>query len=100
MVFGLMEDKNAAEIISELRHIAKRLYVVEAKTQRSRKSVELAQEGRRMGASVKDFPSVREGVSSALDQRDGAPVLITGSHFVVGEALAYLHHEKYLTINQ
>ena len=38
IVFGLMQDKNYAAIISELKHIAHRISTVEAKTERSRNS--------------------------------------------------------------
>jgi len=100
IVFGLMQDKNYPIIISALRHIAKSIFVVEARTERSRCAAELAQEICRVGLAVKGFHNVADGVSAALKQRDGTPILITGSHFVVGEALAFLNNEKYLTINQ
>jgi dihydrofolate synthase/folylpolyglutamate synthase len=100
IVFGLMQDKNYLAIISALRQIAGSVFVVKAQTERSRSTAELAQEIRRVGLSVKEFHNVADGVSSALSQRDGAPILITGSHFVVGEAIAFLNKEKYLTINQ
>jgi dihydrofolate synthase/folylpolyglutamate synthase len=100
IVFGLMQDKNYLAIISALRQIAGSVFVVKAQTERSRSTAELAQEIRRVGLSVKEFHNVADGVSSALGQRDGAPILITGSHFVVGEAIAFLNKEKYLTINQ
>jgi len=100
IVFGLMHDKNYLAIISALHQIAKSVFAVEARTERSRRATELSQKLQRMGVSVKEFHTVAEGVSSALKQHDGAPVLITGSHFVVGEALAFLRKEKYLTINQ
>ncbi|MGD1044985.1 MAG: folylpolyglutamate synthase/dihydrofolate synthase family protein [Bacteroidota bacterium] len=100
IVFGLMQDKNYLTMISALRQIAKSVFVVEAQTERSRCTAELAQEIRRFGLSVKEFQNVADGVSAALRQRDGATILITGSHFVVGEAIAFLNKEKYLTINQ
>ena len=100
IIIGLMQDKNYPVIISELRQIAKSVFVVEAQTERSRGTADLAREFRRAGAPVKEFPNVAEGVLSALRQPDGAPILITGSHFVVGEAIAFLKNEKYLTINQ
>ena len=100
IIFGLMQDKNYLTIISILRQIAKSIFVVKAQTERSRCTAELTQEIRRVGLPVKEFQRVAEGVSSALKQRDGTPILITGSHFVVGEAIAFLHKEKYLTINQ
>jgi len=100
IIFGLMQDKNYRTIISTLRLIAKSVFVVEAQTERSRGSAELAREIRRSGLPVKEFHRVADGVSSALSMRDHAPLLITGSHFVVGEAIAFLNKEKYLTINQ
>lgn len=100
IVLGLMQDKNYLTIISALCQIAKSVFVVEAQTERSRRTADLAQEIRRVGLAVKEFHNVADGVSSALKQRDGAPILITGSHFVVGEAIAFLKKEKYLTINQ
>jgi len=100
VVFGLMQDKNYRAIITTLRQVAKSVFVVEARTDRSRSAVELAQEVRRVGVPVKEFHNVNDGVSSALRQCDGIPILITGSHFVVGEAIAFLNKEKYLTINQ
>ena len=100
IVFGLMQDKNYLTIISELRQIAKSVFVVEALTERSRCTTDLAREFRRAGKPVKEFHNVAEGILLALRQRDGVPILITGSHFVVGEAIAFINNEKYLTINQ
>ena len=100
IVFGLMQDKNLTPILTALRQIAEHVFVVQARTERSRTSAELAHEFRRAGVTVEEFQSVKGGVSSALHQYDGVPVLITGSHFVVGEAIAFLKKEKYLTINQ
>jgi dihydrofolate synthase / folylpolyglutamate synthase len=100
IVFGLMQDKNSRAMIPSLRQIAKSIIVVEAQTERSRNVGELAQELRRSGVPVNEFSTVAGGVSCAMRRRDGLPILITGSHFVVGEAIAFLNHEKYLTINQ
>ena len=100
IVFGLMQDKNSQAILSALRQITKSIIVVEAQTDRSRSAAELAQEVRQAGMFAKGFHTVADGVSWALRRRDGLPVLITGSHFVVGEAIAFLRQEKYLTINQ
>ncbi len=100
IVFGLMQDKNFPTIISSLRKIAKSIFVVKAQTERSRCTSELAREVRRVGVSAKEFNNVADGVSSALRQHNDAPILITGSHFVVGEAITFLNKGKYLTINQ
>ncbi|RPI01226.1 MAG: hypothetical protein EHM64_16045, partial [Ignavibacteriae bacterium] len=100
IVFGLMQDKNLPACVAELRKIARSAFVVEAKTERSRPAAEMAYEFRRSGIPVQEYRSVARGIASALRHRNGSPILITGSHFVVGEALAYLKKEKYLTINQ
>ena len=100
IVFGLMQDKNYRQIISVLQHVARDVFIVKAHTERSRCAAELAKEFRHFGVPAKEFDDVVSGVSSALRQHDRVPVLITGSHFVVGEALAYFKGEKYLTINQ
>jgi hypothetical protein len=49
---------------------------------------------------VKEFGDVAGGIASAIHNGGGVPILVTGSHFVVGEALASINGEKYLTINQ
>jgi dihydrofolate synthase/folylpolyglutamate synthase len=100
VVFGLMQDKKYKQIVSALEQVARYVFVVEARTERSRRAAELAREFRRLGVTVEEFNDTIRGVSAALRQHNGIPVLITGSHFVVGEALAFLKRKKYLTINQ
>ena len=100
MVFGLMEDKDYKQIVKMFNEITQAVFVVEASTDRSRRAAELAKEFRRLKVTVEEFTDVKSGISEVLRKRDGVPILITGSHFVVGEALAFLRKEKYLTINQ
>jgi dihydrofolate synthase/folylpolyglutamate synthase len=100
IVFGLMQDKDYKQIVKALQDIAKTVFVVEASTDRSRCAAELAKEFRRLEVPVEEFTDVKSGIAEVLRKHDGIPILITGSHFVVGEALAFLREEKYLTINQ
>jgi len=100
IVFGLMQDKDYKQIVKMLQEIAKAVFVVEASTDRSRCAAELAQEFCRFEVPVKEFTDVKSGIAEAVRKHDGVSILITGSHFVVGEALAFLKKEKYLTINQ
>ncbi len=100
MVFGLMEDKDYKQIVKMFNEITQAVFVVEASTDRSRRAAELAKEFRRFEAHVEEFTDVKSGIAEVLRKHDGVPILITGSHFVVGEALAFLRKEKYLTINQ
>ncbi len=100
MVFGLMQDKDYKQIVKVLQEVANAVFVVEASTDRSRCAAELAKEFRRLDVPVEEFTDVKSGIAGVLRKHDGVPILVTGSHFVVGEALAFLKKEKYLTINQ
>jgi dihydrofolate synthase/folylpolyglutamate synthase len=100
IVLGLMKDKAYKEIISILQRITKTAFIVKARTDRSRETDELVKEFLRYKIPTVSFNSVVKGVESVLELHDNVPVLITGSHFVVGEAMASLKKEKYLTINQ
>jgi folylpolyglutamate synthase/dihydropteroate synthase len=95
-----MQDKDYKQIVKVLQKVAKAVFVVEASTDRSRRAAELAQEFRRLDLPAEEFTDVKSGMREVLRKHDGVPTLITGSHFVVGEALAFLKKEKYLTINQ
>lgn len=100
ILFGLMQDKDYKRILRLLRPVAKSFFVVEAITDRSRNASELAKELRRLKTPVVEFTNVIGGVKEVLQKHNDIPILITGSHFVVGEAIAFLKNEKYLTINQ
>ena len=100
VVFGLMQDKDYKQVVKALQKTAKAVFVVEASTDRTRRAAELAKELRRLKLLVEEFMDVKSGITEVLRKHDGVPILITGSHFVVGEALAFLKKEKYLTINQ
>jgi dihydrofolate synthase / folylpolyglutamate synthase len=100
IVFGLMQDKNLSPMIPAISSLAETLAVVQARTERSRLTDEIAQAFQESHIPVKQYSSVARGVRALLHEDSSLPILITGSHFVVGEALAILHGKKYLTINQ
>jgi dihydrofolate synthase / folylpolyglutamate synthase len=100
ILFGLMRDKNYKHMAAALRYHAKTVFIVKAGTDRSRSTAEIAKEFHRFGIKVVECGDVKSGLELVLQRRDGVPILMTGSHFVVGEALAFLKKEKYLTINQ
>ena len=99
IILGLMQDKDYKQILQSISKISNIVFVVKAKTERSRSSDEIGLVCKQLGIKSRIFNNVVEGVSVALRTKD-LPVLMTGSHFVVGEGLAYLQSEKYLTINQ
>jgi dihydrofolate synthase/folylpolyglutamate synthase len=101
VVFGVMGDKNYRVMVRVLSAIASEAFPVEAQTTRSRSGNDVRNEFRRLAIRSRSAMTVEDGVRKTLSQRaSGSPVLITGSHFVVGEALACLQGRKYLTISQ
>jgi dihydrofolate synthase/folylpolyglutamate synthase len=96
LVFGVVRDKDYESMIQELSRVARNAVVTTAKTERARSLSDLVVECSRQGIEVlKAESSVRKAVESALSfvQRR-TPILITGSHYVVGEALSYLRSRK------
>lgn len=101
VVFGVMQDKRFRKMVQTLSGITRRAAAVRPQTERARPAEEIAAAFRRHGVPVFFTGNVREGVKRARQAagRNGA-VLITGSHFVAGEALAMMERKIYLTINQ
>lgn len=101
VVFGVMRDKKMPPMINALASIARRAAAVQPRTERARSAGDIAEAFRRRHIPVFFIGNVRDGVRRARREagRNGA-VLITGSHFVAGEALAMLERKIYLTINQ
>jgi len=88
-------------MIRNLQPVMSAVILVRPKTDRSRDMVTLRNVVDAARVPVLYEGSVQGGVT--LMKRSGrslGTVLITGSHFVVGEASAALAGKKYLTINQ
>ncbi|MEK6572365.1 MAG: cyanophycin synthetase, partial [Bacteroidota bacterium] len=91
VVFGVMRDKDHEEMILGLRRIARRLIAVAPKIERALDVQKLSRSARRLGFRVSHGGTVKSGVALALRRAgESDTVLITGSHFVVGEALEVL----------
>lgn len=101
VVVGVAADKDIRAIARVLRGTVQKIVAVAARTHRSRPAEETAEEFRRQGFLVLVGRSVADGVRLAMTiaGRSGR-VLITGSHFVSGEAIAHLERRPYLTISQ
>lgn len=101
VVFGVMKDKPFRTMIRVLASIAHGVSAVQAGTERSLEATKIESEFRRLGIPVLYRGNVRGGMRRAVAAAGKkGTVLVTGSHFVVGEALAVLRRKKYLTINQ
>ncbi len=95
VVFGVMRDKDCAAMVRHLASITEQAIAVAARSERSRSASDVAAAFADEGCSVRAALSVQEGVHLALET---APkkglILVTGSHFVVGEALPVLTRKK------
>ncbi len=93
MVFGAMRDKELEGIASHLFPLARTVIVTRANNQRSMETIELASSARLFASDVHKAPTVAKALRLAerLAPRD-ATIVVTGSLYLVGEALAELNH--------
>ena len=101
LVFGVSADKDFLRMAQLLKPIVDRAIVVSAKTERARRTRDIVQALTEQHIPAEVEIGVQEGLQRAMRLTTAKqPILVTGSHFVVGEALAFLQKKKYLTINQ
>ncbi|MEO6119226.1 MAG: folylpolyglutamate synthase/dihydrofolate synthase family protein [Terriglobales bacterium] len=99
IVFGAMRDKAIGEMAEILFPIAERVILTRAETERAASTEEIAHAASRMfnestTEGVESAPSVRAAIEQAVaaTPKNGV-IVITGSIYVVGEALAVLQPE-------
>jgi len=90
VVFGVMADKNFRGILRQLRKVSRRLVAVAPHGERALGIEELTREARKSGFRVESTASVAAGVEAARRLAGARTILITGSHYVVAEAMAAL----------
>ena len=90
-VFGVQEEKEYRTMIGQLVPLAEEFFLTQAQWKGAARPEELAQEARAAEVPFQVYPQVKEAVSAALDQAGPQDVVcITGSHYVVGEAMEAL----------
>ncbi len=88
VVFGMVSDKDIDHILSLLRKEFA-YYVCRANIERAMDQEKLAAKMRENGLNCKTYPSVKESIEAAkAAASDEDVIFITGSCFVVGEALS------------
>jgi dihydrofolate synthase/folylpolyglutamate synthase len=96
LVFGVVKDKNYESMMAALKRISRYVILTTARTDRARSLSDLVIECERQNMEVVEaVRQVGKAVARAIvlaGQR--RPVLITGSHFVVGEAISALQARK------
>ena len=91
MVFGVLRDKAVAEMAEILFPIAERVIATHANNPRAATPAEIRQEAARVAEEVGEAESVRAALEQA--QKAAGPnglVLVTGSIYIVGEAMRAL----------
>ncbi|MFI5112859.1 MAG: bifunctional folylpolyglutamate synthase/dihydrofolate synthase [Terriglobales bacterium] len=90
-VFGAMRDKAIAEMAEILFPLAERVFATCAENPRSATAEEIRDSAARTGAEIELAASVRDAIDAARRRAPaGAVVVITGSIYVVGEAMQAL----------
>jgi len=89
MIFGASADKDIEGMLAELRPRVSRFAVTQADHPRSESPEALAVFAHSHGVRVEEFIAVQEAIQWALKKsRPGEVILITGSIFIAGEAIA------------
>jgi dihydrofolate synthase / folylpolyglutamate synthase len=91
VIFGVLNDKDVSTMMHTLARIARCMFLVSPKNERAVPTDTLKQIGSKFIFPLIESGGVREGLWHAREDLRGEElVLITGSHFVVGEALEIL----------
>jgi dihydrofolate synthase/folylpolyglutamate synthase len=91
MVFGVLRDKAMAEMAEILFPIAERVIATHADNPRSATPVEIRQAAARVAGEIGEAESVREALEQAAEAIEpNGLVVVTGSIYVVGEAMRML----------
>lgn len=98
IVMGMMADKQYSEMIQEIGHVASNVVLVRPGTPRAATVDELHRECHARGIPAIRGGTVKNGMKIAGRMAvRGRRVVVTGSHYVVGEALQWWDSEKTLT---
>lgn len=87
-ILGLMQDKDVGQIVSQIAKVAAAVQPVAPDSNRALSAHDLHSKFRRYDVKLYQARSVAAGVANVLQNcSENAVVCITGSHYVVGDAL-------------
>ena len=90
-VFGVMRDKDYRSMIGVLAPFSRLAIAVRPDGDRALESGTILEGFHALGRRAIDGGTVAHGMAAALGEaREDEPILVTGSHFVVGELLRFL----------
>jgi dihydrofolate synthase/folylpolyglutamate synthase len=93
-VFGVMRDKDYPAMLTDLATVADPVIAVAPAQKRALPAGKLYRAGMDLGLTMANGGSVASGIRKAVRSKKRETILITGSHYVVGEALRALHGEN------
>lgn len=92
-IFGIMRDKEIDDVIELIESSFDKIFICQAKTERSMKAVELAEKFEH--SNVEIFTSVGEALNKAINKiPQDQTIVIFGSNFIVGEAIEFLERKN------
>lgn len=91
LVIGILRDKDAFGIVSKIVPLAEKVFVTQPQTERALPVETLAQFCQQFGKAISLHETVESALKSAMDEASSEDLIcVTGSLYVVGEALAML----------
>ena len=93
VVFGIMEDKNINDSIKEVSKLSRNIIITKADYKRAAEPSYLLDKFKIMRLNTQNISitnSVKEAVKHAVYGKNNSRILITGSFFIVGEAIKVL----------
>lgn len=94
VVFGVMKDKDVGAMLDTLKPVCRVLIPVAPRLKRALSVPALSRIARAKGIYLVEGGTVSRGVRMARKMsRRGEEIVVTGSHYVVGDALKYILHE-------
>ncbi|HLX12806.1 MAG TPA: folylpolyglutamate synthase/dihydrofolate synthase family protein, partial [Bacteroidota bacterium] len=94
-VFGVMKDKDYRSMLPLIASSSRAVFAVTPKLERSLPSHEIVRELHRAGVKCYDGNDVASAIPMAVSEcRPDEPILLFGSHLVVGEAMEWLKNDR------
>jgi dihydrofolate synthase/folylpolyglutamate synthase len=88
-VFGILADKDSNRMLTELGRFADVMIITKPMTERAADPEKLARQASHLTSNFQVIPHVRDAVKTAIESaRPEDVILITGSHYTVGEAMS------------
>jgi dihydrofolate synthase/folylpolyglutamate synthase len=91
VVLGIMADKDVRGFLAAIGGVTDSLVAMQPSTPRAAQAADVAAAARELGIEARVVPSAGAALRSALDEaREGDLVLVTGSHYTVGDVFLSL----------